>query len=70
VPQFIRDLIRHSALWPANRSFPVVCCGAVRGAPTPQMAANGPLENSGSEAATSKRHCNSVAAVSSSVRIT
>jgi len=70
VPRFIRDLIRHSALWRANRSFPAVYCGAVGGAQTPQMASNSALEGGGSEAATSKRHCNSVAAVSSGVRIT
>ena len=70
VPHFIRDLIRHSALWPANRSFPSVYCGAVGGAQTSQMASNNVSEACSSEAATSKRHCNSVAGVSSSVRIT
>jgi hypothetical protein len=62
VPQFIRDLIRHSALWPSNRSFPAVCCGAIGGVETPQMAANSVPGSVGSEAATSRRHCNSVAA--------
>ncbi len=70
VPQFIRDLIRHSALWRSNRMFPAAHCGAIGGGPTPQLASNGALESVGSEAATSKRHCDSVAVVSPTVRIT
>lgn len=69
VPRFIRDLIRHSALWPSNRVFPSVNCGAISGTPTPQMPSNRAPEGIGSEAATPKRHGNSVAAVSPTVRI-
>lgn len=70
VPQFIRDLIRHSAVWPSNRGFAAVCCGALGGVPTPQIASDSLSDSAGAEAATSKRHCNSVAAASSTVRIT
>ncbi len=70
VPQFIRDLMRHSAVWASTRAFRGGHCGAFGGAPTPQIASNSLSEGLGSEAATSKRHCNSVAPVSPTVRIT
>jgi N-acetylglucosaminyl-diphospho-decaprenol L-rhamnosyltransferase len=31
VPHFVRDLIRHSVIWPGNRDIPPVRCDALRG---------------------------------------
>lgn len=69
VPQFIRDLIRHSALWRSNRAFPALYSGAIGGTPTPPVTSNTPTSAGDSEAATPNRHCSSVAAVSPTVRI-
>ena len=49
VPHFVRDLLRHSILWRANRKLPPACCFKPPQAPTSDAAAhwNAPLSSSG-----------------------
>jgi GT2 family glycosyltransferase len=47
-PHFIRDLIRHSVIWPRNRKFPAVRCASAPSRPTTAqgvVAAHGGPEN-------------------------
>jgi len=69
VPSFIRDLIRHSIVWPSKRIFPAVYCGAIGGAQTTDGSADNQSDRSGADTATAMRRCGATTP-GSTVRLT